>query len=331
MNTKTPHAIVIIVMVKRSKDRANLVSKHNKKTAKHSVFIGLSVGTIIVIIYFWLLLRGRDIPLLDPKGIIAGEQLDLMLLSTGIMLVIAIPTLSLLYFFAWKYREKESVQTIHMPQTKDSKSLVFVIWGAPLLIMLILASVMWPATHRLAPQKSIASDVEPLRIQVVALRWKWLFIYPQQNIATVNFIQVPINTPLEFDLSADEAPMSSFWIPNLGGQLYAMTGHANRLNLMAEEAGDYTGSSAEINGKGFSGMRFVTRVSSTSEFNDWVDQTKLSTRTLDLFEYQRLLEPSENNKEEFFTVYDNDMYAKIVTKYDGSHGESHDVHKEGAH
>ena len=265
-----------------------------------------------------VLLQGKDVALFNPKGVIAKEQLRLLIFSVVVLLQIAIPTLAVFYFVAWKYRESNE-KAVYKPLARTSYALVIGMWLVPSISMIILAAVMWPATHRLAPQKLIDNGVKPLTIQVVALRWKWLFIYPEQNIATVNYVQIPANIPVQFKLTADESPMSSFWIPHLGGQLYAMTGHVNQLNLMADTLGDYGGSSAEINGPGFAGMKFITRVSSIQDFDDWTQKVKLSNKALDASEYQSLLTPSENNKAVFYSNTEPDLYDNKIMKYGGSH------------
>jgi len=269
------------------------------------------------------LLQGVDVALFNPKGLIASEQHRLMIISAALLLAITIPTLFLLYFFAWKYRESNEKAT-HDPTARHGKYFVFSLWAIPSVFMLLLASIMWPATHKLAPQKSIASSAKPITIQVVAMRWKWLFIYPEQNIATVNFVQVPVNTPVRFDLTADETPMSSFWIPNLGGQLYAMTGHQNQLNLIADTPGDYPGRSAEINGAGFSGMKFMARASSQAGFDQWVRDVKLSSGALDTTEYKKLLSPSKNNPAALYSQAESGLYDTLLKKYGGTHGQQPD-------
>ncbi len=266
-----------------------------------------------------MLLKGVDVALFSPKGLIAEEQYRLMILSAALLLAIAVPTLTVLYFFAWKYRESNDKAT-YAPHARHGRFLVFSLWAIPSAFMLLLASVMWPATHKLAPQKAIAATAKPLSIQVVALRWKWLFIYPEQNIATVNFLQVPTGTPVQFDLTADETPMSSFWIPHLGGQLYAMTGHENRLNLIADRPGDYMGRSAEINGAGFAGMQFVTRAGSKADFDSWVKMVKRSPDTLGATEYKKLLSPSMYNPTASYSQVQSDLYNQLLIKYSGTHG-----------
>ncbi len=288
--------------------------KYNQGRVVGLVILGLGCLGILVA----LLLRGTDIALIHPQGQIASQQLKLMIFSTVILLEIAIPTLILLYFFAWKYRETNQ-KASYDPQGHHGKLVVFGIWAVPTFFMLVLASVMWPAAHKLAPQKAITSDAKPLTVQVVAMRWKWLFIYPEQKIATVNFVQLPVGTPVKFELTADETPMSSFWIPHLGGQIYAMTGHLNGLNLMADTPGDYRGSSAEINGEGFAGMKFTARASSMEAFNQWVQGAKQSTDVLDSTGYAKLLKPSQDNPAKVFSAAEPDLFNSLIKKYSGMH------------
>ena len=276
------------------------------------IFLGL-VDLALLITY---LLHGKNVALFNTKGFIAEQQLSLMVLTIAVLLAIAIPTLFVLFFTAWKYRESNT-KALHVPNARHGKFFVLSIWLIPTVFMLFLAFVMLPATQRLAPQKLIAADAKPLRIQVISMRWKWLFIYPDQEIATVNFVQVPVGTPVQFELTADAAPMSSFWIPNLGGQLYSMTGHVNRLNLMADTPGDYTGSSAEINGAGFAGMKFTARASSVEDFGRWVQEVKQSPDVLDAATYSNVLEPSENNPAVFYSAFESGLYDKVVMKYMG--------------
>lgn len=301
--------------------------KRNNRVKK--VFLplfALVCFTVVIAAMLW----GNNIALFHTRGLIAHEQRSLMLLIVGILLVVAVPAVFLLYFVAWKYRETNK-KAKYQPDARHGKFLVMNIWLVPTIFMVILALIMWPATHRLAPQKSIAADAKPLTIQVVSMRWKWLFIYPEQHIATVNFVQIPVDTPVRFELTADEAPMSSFWIPNLGGQLYSMTGMINPLNLMADTVGDYNGSSAEINGAGFAGMKFTARVSPQSAFDFWAQTVKQgSTGVLDADEYSKLLKPSENNPASSYSSVDKDLYDTVLMKYmppyggGMRHGERHE-------
>lgn len=290
--------------------------KNSLGVAKHIAFIVL--GLLGLGLCITMLLQGTNVALLNPKGFIANEQNRLMLFSAAVLLGVAIPTLALLYFTAWKYREANNKATYN-PNARHGKHLIFIIWAIPSITMLVLGLVMWPATHRLEHKRPIASTNKPLTIQVVAMRWKWVFIYPEQNIATVNFVQIPTDTPIHFQLTADETPMSSFWIPHLGGQLYAMTGHLNQINLMADKVGDYPGSSAEINGAGFAGMKFVARASSKEDFDSWVQTMKNSNQILDANTYNELLKPTEAHPVAFYSSTQTDLFDNLLMKYNGSH------------
>lgn len=294
------------------------MTRHKKKTSLARSVLPILIGLAGLGLTIMILLAGTDVALLNPKGQIARGQFYLIIFTVALLLTIAVPTLIILYSFAWKYRESNEKAT-YEPDARHGKLFVFGMWVIPSIFMLALILVMWPATHKLEPKKPISSDVKPLTIQVIAMRWKWLFIYPEHNIATVNFVQIPTDTPVKFELSADETPMSSFWIPHLGGQLYAMTGHVNQLNLIADKPGDYPGSSAEINGSGFAGMRFNARASSKENFDVWVGEIKRASIVLDATEYENLLQPSENHPPAFYVTDGSDLYAKMLMKYAGSH------------
>lgn len=287
------------------------------------------IGLVCLGLLMTLLLKDADVRLFNPKGFVAQQQLDLMILVVLLMLVVAVPTMIILYSFAWEYRESNQ-KAVYDPQARHGKFSAFTIWAIPTVFMILLALILAPATYRLEPRKSLAESSEPLKIQVIAMRWKWVFFYPEQNIATVNFVQVPVGTPVEFEITADETPMSSFWIPHFSGQLYAMTGHVNRLNILAEETGDYPGSSAEINGRGFAGMKFTARASSQADFDKWMQDIKQSPANLDTEQYGALLKPSENNPTALYSSYDTNLYNKMLMKYAGGkdgqpqeHGTGH--------
>lgn len=311
-----------------------------KGSKKHSRFRAMRVGVLALIglaVLLYVMLFGNNIAILNPKGLIAEEQLKLIVFSVVLLLIVAVPVVFALYFTAWKYRESNA-KAAYAPETRESKLLAVSMWAIPSVFMLVLAVVMIPATHKLEPKKVIAGETKPLTVQVVATRWKWVFIYPEQKIATVNFLQIPVDTPVTFELTADEAPMSSFWIPNLGGMLYAMNGHVNRLNLMATTPGDYPGSTAEINGAGFAGMKFTARAGSREEFDLWVQGVQLTGKALTRAEYDKLVKPSEDYPATFYSEYENDLYDKVLMKYAGS-GHNHEQasdqpagnHEEHAH
>jgi cytochrome o ubiquinol oxidase subunit 2 len=287
--------------------------KHRKRNSPGNIVGYIAAGLAALAFIIVMLLRGNNIALYNSKGMIAYEQRNLMVTTMAILLAVAIPALFLLYFTAWKSRESNTSASRSAPRSHTL--LVASMWLVPIAVAVGLALIMWPAAHRLDPKARIAADAKPITIQVVAMRWKWLFIYPEQHIASVNFVQVPQHTPIRFELTADEAPMSSFWIPNLGGQLYSMTGHENQLNLMGDTPGDYTGSSAEINGAGFADMKFTARVGSRDAFDSWVRQVKQTHSTLDASAYEQLLKPSQKNPETFYSATDSGLYDKVLMKY----------------
>jgi cytochrome o ubiquinol oxidase subunit II len=282
----------------------------------------ISGVVLAVILLLSQLFSIEQFRVLNPKGIIAMQQRGLMITLILIMLVIVVPALFMTYFVAWKYRDGNNKATNYKPNWEHSTRSELAMWGAPLLIVAVLSMVTWYATHALHPLKPLASEKRPVTIQVVALQWKWLFIYPEQNIATVNFVQFPVDTPVKFELTAD-APMNSFWIPQLGGQIYAMNGMATHLNLMASEIGDYDGSAAEVNGRGFADMTFVARASSAEDFNTWVQTIRRTENMLSFkVEYDQLVEPSERVPIAFFARVEHDLFDKVRMKFmpDGDGG-----------
>jgi cytochrome o ubiquinol oxidase subunit II len=288
-------------------------------TTKSNVTIPMVLlGLFALVVVISILTRGSTIQLLSPKGKIAHDEFNLIRFSVLTMLSLGIPTLALFYYFAWKYRDTDNV-TYPVTKTEHGKYFVPMLWVIPSIFVVILGSTMWPAAHTLDQHRLIASNKKPLTIQVIALRWKWLFIYPDQNIATVNYIQIPVGTPVQFLLTADETPMSSFWIPQLGGQLYAMTGHENLINLEADTEGTYVGQSAEINGAGFAGMKFSVHATSQSTFTQWTRDVSRTTNPLTTTEYDSVATPSEDTPSRFYSTVDPNIYDSVLAKYAASH------------
>lgn len=308
------------------------MSKRKKSQSNSAWLTLIVVGSLAIFtLASAIFLRGQHIALLDPKGFIANEQLKLLLVSTGIMTAFAVIILFFIYFFAWRYREGNN-KTVHDPSAGRSKLLIFTAWASPLLVCAVLISIMLPATQKLEPQKSIESSADELTVRVIAMRWKWLFLYPDQEIATLNYLQIPVDTPIRFELTADEAPMNSFWIPNLGGMLYSMTEHVNPLNLIADTIGEYEGGAAEVNGRGFAGMRFKTNVSSREDFDDWVHGVADSSVVLDETEYQHLLKPSEYvDAVTYHSPANQELFDNLLKKYSGTHTHYVPAHDSGGH
>lgn len=262
---------------------------------------------------FYLIYDHSDsIAMLNPKGLIALKERDLIFTAFILMLLVVIPVFVLTIYVITKYRagNKDAEYT---PEWDNSHLLEVIWWGFPFLIIFFLSVLTWTSSHELDPFKPLDSEVKPLRIQVVAMRWKWLFIYPEQNIASVNFFQFPEKTPINFEITSD-APMNSFWIPQIGGQIYAMPGMKTKLHLIADHAGDYNGASANISGTGFSGMTFVARASTPEEFEKWVDSVRQTGAAFGKEQYQEFAKPSSYNPVETFKLANNELFDWVVMK-----------------
>jgi cytochrome o ubiquinol oxidase subunit II len=260
-----------------------------------------------------LLLTGKSFPVLNPAGTVAGQQRDLIITTVLLSLVIIVPVFTLTIAIAWKYRAGNT-KAKYKPDWDHHAGLELVWWGIPMAIILLLAAITWQTTHKLDPYRALESEKKPLNVQVVALDWKWLFIYPEQDIASVNYLHIPEDTPVNFEITAD-APMNSFWIPQLGGQVYAMSGMTTKLHLMADNPGEYTGSSANLSGDGFAGMSFKAQASTQADFDKWVRETKLKDTRLTFDEYQKLAEPSKDVLPLQYWDVEDDLYGKIIDKY----------------
>ncbi len=261
----------------------------------------------------FLLLNGHTIDVLMPKGTIAKQELDLLVTATLLMMVVVIPVFILTITIAWKYRATNT-KAKYSPDWDHNRAIETLWWAVPFMLILVISVITWKSSHELDPFKPLASNKPPITIQVVALQWKWLFIYPEQHIASVNLVELPVDTPVNFVITSD-APMNSFWIPQLGGQVYAMSGMSTQLHLMASESGSYHGSSANISGQGYSGMKFIAKASSRHDFDDWVTSAQQSPSVLSKAEYDHLALPSQNNPVSTYTLAQADLYDGVVMKY----------------
>ncbi len=257
-----------------------------------------------------LYISKASIPVMNPQGIIGLKQRNLILISSLLMLIIIVPVYIMTWVIAWKYRE-ENTKARHAPNWEHSYIAECCWWGVPLIIVVIIGFLTWKSSHDLSPYKPIESDQKPIKIQVVALQWKWLFIYPEEGIATINFIQFPEKTPLNFEITAD-APMNSFWIPALGGQIYAMPAMKSQLHLMANGPGLFRGVSANISGVGFAGMVFQAKATSKEEYAQWLEEMRGSP----LIDYEKLSQPSQYDPAAFYTLKDSHLFDQILMKYD---------------
>jgi len=251
--------------------------------------------------------------IINPKGIIALQERDIIYLATILMLIIVIPVLVMTFVICLRYRSTNK-EAKYTPNWSHSALAETIWWGFPCVIVLSLSIVAWKTSHELDPFKPLEHENKALNIQVVALEWKWLFIYPEQKIASVNFFQFPENTPLIFEITAD-APMNSFWIPELGGQIYAMPGMTTKLHLISNATGTFRGSSANLSGTGFAGMTFFAKSSSAEDFEKWVASVQESKDRLGLEEYHQLVKPSEYNPVQPFVLEEENLFHQIIMQY----------------
>lgn len=264
------------------------------------------------------LLAGCDAVVLSPSGFIAAQQRDLLLFSTLLMLIIVIPVMGLIIFFAWRYSEKRRGR--YEPNWSHSTSLELVIWAAPLLIVICLGAITWTGTHLLDPFRPLAQvgerrpvpeHVEPLEIQAVAMDWKWLFIYPEYGIATVNELAAPVDRPIRFHITSTGV-MNSFYIPALAGQIYAMPGMETKLHAVINRPGEYVGFSANYSGDGFSNMRFAFHGLDQAGFDQWVAGVRAAGQGLDRDTYLELEKPSEKVPVIHYASVDDRLFDAVV-------------------
>jgi cytochrome o ubiquinol oxidase subunit II len=280
------------------------------KKVRLPLAILLVLGIILAAVLF---MPGHNYAVLQPQGSIADKQFHLIVFTSLLSLIVVIPVFALLIGILWRYRASNK-KAKYSPDLEGNKTAEAIWWLVPLALMCILGVVTWRSSHELDPYKPIASQNKPLTVQVIALEWKWLFIYPEQNIATVNYLQIPEKTPINFELTAD-APMNSFWIPQLGGQVYAMAGMQTKLHLMANGIGEYRGSSANISGEGFSGMKFLTKSTSRPDFDAWVTQAQKSEHPLSKVEYDSLSKQSKDNPPTTYSTTAKGLYDTVMMKY----------------
>lgn len=254
---------------------------------------------------------------LDPKGPIGAHQKDLILISTLLCLVVVVPVLIMTFVIAWRYRDSKANKAKYKPEWEHNTKLETVWWSIPILIIVILAAITIKYTHMLEPSKPLASDKKPITIQVTSLDWKWLFYYPEQGIATVNYIQFPEDVPVKFMLTSD-APMNSFWIPQLGGQIYTMSGMAMTLHLQADEPGKYFGSGANFSGKDFASMIFTAEATSQEQFDKWVSGIKSTQPALTEDGYKLLAAPGVSEVQSY-SSFPKGLFEQTVTKYSAGH------------
>jgi cytochrome o ubiquinol oxidase subunit II len=247
---------------------------------------------------------------IDPRGPIASAELLLLLNSTAIMLVVVVPVIIATLAFAWWFRSSNARAKRRQDVAYEGR-IDFVTWSIPALIVILLGGVNWIGAHELDPRAPIAANVKPLDVEVASLDWKWLFIYPDQGIAAVNQLVIPAGTPVRFVLTSATV-MNSFFVPQLGSQIYTMPGMTTHLSLLADKPGEYPGISANFSGDGFADMRFVVKAVAVGEFNGWVAQVRGSGTALDLPGYAALAKPSEAVPPSTYHAVAPELFERIV-------------------
>jgi cytochrome o ubiquinol oxidase subunit II len=313
----TPNAVTSLRSPPRPRGRSPLTRRLARR-----LLGGLALAAVAP------LLGGCDWVLLAPAGDVALQQRNLLLASTGLMLIIILPVMALTLLFAWHYRASNR-KAVYDPDFHHSTALEVAIWTVPLLIIVALGALTWMGTHLLDPYRPIgrisaakpllegkkASEaketVEPLEVQVVAMDWKWLFFYPKQGIATVNELAAPVDVPIRFRLTS-QAVMNAFFVPTLAGMIYAMPGMETKLHAVVNRAGTYKGLSSNYSGAGFSRMHFPFHGLDQAAFDAWVAKAKASGETLDRARYAELEKPSEGDPARLFAGYDPGLYDAIL-------------------
>lgn len=280
--------------------------------AKFWVIIAALI-TVLIAFLFYSYISSHNLAVLNPMGEIAYKERQLLFITVLLSAVVVIPVFVLTIFIAWKYREGNG-RAKYAPHWDHDAKLEFAWWAVPIVIISVLAAITWQYTHSLDPYKPLNSTQTPVKIQVVALQWRWLFIYPEKQIATVNYMPIPIDRPINMEITAD-APMNSIWIPQLSGQIYAMSGMSTKLHINAHTPGTYRGVSANISGEGFAGMTFKVKATSTTQYDNWITQAKKSDQNLNFAEYQQLAKPSMNRQVIIYGNVDEHLYHKIMMKY----------------
>ncbi len=257
------------------------------------------------------LLAGCQAALLDPKGPIGAANRTILVDSLAIMLAIVVPTILATFAFAWWFRASNRKAT-YRPDWEFSARIEMVVWFVPLLVIILLGGVTWIGAHMLDPGKPLDAKNEPLDVEVVSLDWKWLFIYPTRQVATLNRLVIPTGTPVRFRITSASV-MNTFFVPQLGSMIYAMNGMTTTLHLQADHAGTYRGISGHFSGDGFADMHFDVEALAAPQFDAWVAGTRGQGAALDAERYRALLKQSIGDAPASFGSVEADLFAKIVS------------------
>jgi cytochrome o ubiquinol oxidase subunit 2 len=272
-------------------------------------------GAAIALLAF--LAGGCDrLVVLNPKGPIADAERGLMIDAFTVMMLVVVPIIVMAFWFAWRYRVRGNAR--YEPTWAYSVKVDAVVWLIPALIVIAVAVLLWRSTHKLDPYREIASTTPPLDVQVVAQDWKWLFIYPEQGVASVNQLAIPTGRPISLRITSDTV-MNSFYVPALAGQIYAMAGMQTRLQILADKPGKFVGRNTQYSGGGFSDQFFEVVAMSQADFDAWVAKAKQAPGKLDAPTYAKLAERSRLNPIVQYSAVEPKLFDAIIDKYTGGH------------
>ncbi len=256
--------------------------------------------------------------LFNPKGPVGDTERFVIVVAFSLMLLVVIPVIIMAFWFPWKYRAANTKST-YAPKWNFSGKIELIIWLVPVAIVACLGFLIWGTTHQLDPYNPLASTAKPINIEAVSLDWKWLFIYPDENIAVVNQLVFPVNVPLNFRITSDTV-MTSFFIPQLGSQIYAMAGMQTKLHLLADEPGTYDGQNQQFSGNGYAYMNFKAIATSPEEYKKWINTSRNSQEILDSDRYQNLQKPTDGYPVTYFSSVTPDLFHNIIDKYNRKKG-----------
>ena len=270
------------------------------------------VVSAVLVTLLTLLLSSCKLAMLNPKGVVAHSEMQLLVTAVLLMLIVVIPVIILTFVIIFKYRASNK-KAKYTPNKAHNTLLEVICWSIPGIIIIILAVLTWRGAHKLDPYRPLNKS-KPLTIQVISLNWRWLFIYPQQQVATINYVQIPIHKQIKFVITGD-SPMNSLDMPQLAGQIYAMSGMMTKLHFSANTLGTYRGFAANYTGDGFANMVFHVHVTTQAQFNHWVNRVHHQSMPLTIAKYQQLRKPSMNREALYFSVPITDLFHRVVMSY----------------
>jgi cytochrome o ubiquinol oxidase subunit 2 len=255
----------------------------------------------------------KELVLLQPKGPVGLDETWLIIISFILMLIVVVPVYIMVFLFTRKYKATNTKAT-YMPKWTHSAKIEWLIWLVPIAIIIALSYLTWVKTDHLDPYKPIASDKKPIQVEVVSTDWNWLFIYPEEHIAVTNELVFPVNVPVSFRLTSASV-MTSFFIPQLGSQMYAMAGMQTKLNLMATETGIYDGHNMEYSGNGYNTMTFKAKAVAEDQYNEWLEKAKNSQHNMDMATYNEFSNPNINYPVTLFADVEPNLFNSILHQF----------------